>query len=48
MDDVPVTTILLVPVGVLGTGGGRGLLLPPPPQDARAKISGIIKMPTVA
>jgi hypothetical protein len=48
MDDVPVTTTLVVPVGVLGTGGGGGVLLPPPPQDARAQISGIIKMPTVA
>ena len=46
MDDVPVTIMFVVPVGVLGTGGG--VLLPPPPQDAKAKISGITKMPTVA
>ena len=48
MDEVPVTIMFVVPVGVLGTGGGGGVLLPPPPQDAKAKISGITKMPTVA
>lgn len=45
MDDVPVTTMFVVPVGVLGTGGGA--LPPPPPHDDRVRTSMIVKVPSI-
>lgn len=48
MDDVPITIMFVVPVGVLGTVGGEEVPLPLPPQDARVAAAAIVKIPTIA